>query len=86
MMVLGYAREECLEQGWREKTSGHCYWCGKCEEDSVGDEKIVLLPFRMMWGKVERINLACRKCYCEFSGSAKAVKKDKSSKKKGRTK
>ncbi len=86
MMVLGYAKEGCLEPGWREKTSGRCYWCGNCEEDSLGDEKIVLFPFRMMWGKVEVINLACSECYREFSGLAKAVKKDKSSKKKGRTK
>jgi hypothetical protein len=84
VMVLGYAKEGCLEPGWIEKTSGRCYWCGNCEEDRVGDKRVVLFPFRMMWEKVERINLACRKCYREFSGLAEAGK-NKSSKKKGRT-
>jgi len=71
VIILGYVKEECLEQGWREKTSGHCYWCGKCE----GIEKTVLHPFRMMCGRVDRINLTCRKCYRVFSGLAKLVKK-----------
>jgi len=82
VMVLGYAKKECLGPGWKERSSGRCYWCGKCE----GIEKTVLHPFRMMCGKVERINLACRDCYLEFSGLAEAGKKGKSSKKKGRTK
>ena len=75
VVVLGYANVECLEPGWREKTSGRCYWCGKCGEDSSGDEKIVLFPFRMMWGKIEVINLACCECYRVFSGLAESVKK-----------
>jgi hypothetical protein len=57
-----------------------CYWCGRREDE------VALCPFRMLWGKVEVVNLACRKCYREFSGLAESVKKDKSSKKKGRTK
>lgn len=78
VVVLGYANVECLEQGWREKTSGRCYWCGR------RDGEVALCPFRMMWGKVEVINLACRKCYREFSGLAETVKKEKRLTEKGR--
>lgn len=84
VVVLGYAKEECLEPGWKERTSGRCYWCSMCEKDSSGDENITLHPFRMLFGKVEVINLACSKCYREFSGLAESVKNDKRSKKKGR--
>lgn len=80
VVVLGYAKEKFLRPGWKKETTGCCYWCGR------RDGEVALCPFRMLWGKVEVVNLACRKCYREFSGLAESVKKDKSSKKKGRTK
>lgn len=60
--VLGYASSEFLTPEWAARVNRGCYWCGRREGE------VVLKPFRMKLGKLELVNLTCRKCYCKKRG------------------
>jgi len=66
--VLGYASSKFLTSEWAARVNRGCYWCGRREDE------IALRPFRMIWRKIELVNLACRRCYREFSGLVRTKK------------